>query len=259
MTRLLARIGRSTLAALATVGGVTLLLGRILRALYPPRYDARETWRSFYKVGVKSYAIVIMTATFTGAIMVIQSGHFVAKVQATSFVGWAAGFAVLAEIGPILIGLMFSGRVGANNTAELGTMAVTEQIDALRALAIDPIHYLAVPRFLAMIVMLFLLTALGDLFALLGGGLTAELILDLPFQVFLQQVIDAKLIDEYILGLVKGSVFGMSIAVVSCYFGLSVRGGATGVGRAVNASVVTSAIGIFVTDFIVGAAWVTWF
>ncbi len=258
MTRLLGRIGGSTLTALRILGGFGILLGRILRACYPPRYDARETWRSFYKVGVQSYLIVVMTALFTGAIMVIQSGHFVQKAQATSFVGWAAGFAVLAEIGPILIGLMFSGRVGANNTAELGTMTVTEQIDALRALAIDPIHYLAVPRFLAMTVMLFLLTALGDLFALLGGGLTAELMLDLPFRAFIQQVIEAHLIEEYILGLVKGSVFGMCIAVVSCYFGLNVRGGATGVGRAVNASVVAAAIGIFVIDFVVGGIWVIW-
>ena len=249
------RLGREVLAALAVVGGMTILLGQILRALYPPRYDGRETWRAFYKVGVKSYPIVILTAVFTGGIMVIQSGHFVAKTGATSFVGWAAGFAVLAEIGPILIGLMFSGRVGANNTAELGTMVVTEQVDALRALAIDPLTYLAVPRFLAMIVMLFLLTALGDLFALAGGAVTAAGLLDIPVKVFIHQVVDAELLDEYLLGLLKGSFFGMSIAIVSCYFGLTVKGGATGVGRAVNAAVVAAAIGIFATDFVIGISW----
>ncbi|MFT5435139.1 MAG: phospholipid/cholesterol/gamma-HCH transport system permease protein [Myxococcota bacterium] len=248
-------LGGSVLAVLELIGGLAIFFKQVLRSLVPARYDVRETWRAFYKVGVKSYAIVIMTATFTGAIMVIQAGQFVAKTQADSFVGWAAGFTVLAEIGPVLIGLMFSGRVGANNTAELGTMVVTEQVDALRALSIDPLNYLAVPRFLAMIVMLFLLTALGDLFALLGGGLTAELMINVPFEVFIQQVIDADLADEYVLGLVKGSVFGMSIAIVSCYFGFGVKGGATGVGRAVNNSVVVSAIGIFVTDFCVGLIW----
>lgn len=256
--RSVARIGRVVVQTLGVIGALAILYGRILRALFPPRYDMDETWRAFYKVGVKSYSIVILTAAFTGAIMVIQTGQFVVKWQATSFVGWAAGFAVLAEIGPVLIGLMFSGRVGANNTAELGTMAVTEQIDALRTLAIDPIQYLVVPRFLAMIVMLFLLTALGDLFALLGGAITADIMLDIPMEIFLQQTIDAQLQSEYILGLVKGSLFGMSIAIVSCHYGLTVRGGATGVGRAVNASVVVAAIGIFLMDFAVGAIWVAY-
>ena len=155
-------------------GGNHRIFLQILRALVPPKYDARETWRAFYKVGVQSYAIVIMTAMFTGAIMVIQAGGTIQASRATSFVGWAAGFTVLSEIGPVLIGLMFSGRVGANNTAELGTMVVTEQVDALRTLAIDPMNYLAVPRFIAMIVMLFLLVALGDLFALIGGAITSH-------------------------------------------------------------------------------------
>ncbi len=255
MTALLTRIGAATIAIFEIFGGLAILFWRILKTFFPPRLDGRETWRAFYKVGVKSYAIVVMTALFTGAIMVIQAGQFVSRASATSFVGWAAGFAVLAEIGPVLIGLMFSGRVGANNTAELGTMVVTEQVDALRALAIEPLGYLVAPRVLAMTVMLFLLTALGDLFALIGGGITSHLLLDVPFRVFVAQVIDADLVHEYILGLVKGSVFGLSIAVVSCYFGLGVRGGAVGVGRAVNNAVVAAAIGIFVTDLAVGLMW----
>lgn len=249
------RIGAAAVRILEIVGGLMILFARICRSLIPPRYDVRETWRAFYKVGVESYSIVILTALFTGAIMLIQTGQVVHRYQASSWAGWAAGFAVLAEIGPVLIGLMFSGRVGANNTAELGTMVVTEQIDALRTLAIEPIRYLVVPRFLAMIVMLFLLTALGDVFALLGAALTADAMLDIPFWIFLQQVFDAKLVDEYIVGLIKGSLFGLSIAVVSCYFGLNAERGATGVGRAVNASVVGAAIGIFIMDFAVGAIW----
>ena len=252
MTRALTLMGRRVIEILNLVGGITVFFLQILRALVPPKYDARETWRAFYKVGVQSYAIVIMTAMFTGAIMVIQAGGTIQASRATSFVGWAAGFTVLSEIGPVLIGLMFSGRVGANNTAELGTMVVTEQVDALRTLAIDPMNYLAVPRFIAMIVMLFLLVALGDLFALIGGAITSHFMLDISYSVFVSQVIDAQLLDEYILGLIKGSLFGMSIAIVSCYFGFTVKGGATGVGRAVNNSVVASAIGIFAIDLLVG-------
>jgi phospholipid/cholesterol/gamma-HCH transport system permease protein len=255
MTGVLHRIGRTTLGLLTLVGGLTVMFWQTMRAIFPFQCDGAETWRSFYKVGVKSYGIVIVTALFTGAIMVIQSGHFIAKTGATSLLGWGAGMAVLAEIGPILIGLMFSGRVGANNTAEMGTMVVTEQIDALRALAINPIEYLVVPRFIAMSVMLFLLTALGDLFALAGGALTADLLLNVPMDVFIQQIIAGHLLDEYLIGLVKGLLFGMSISTVSCYFGLTAQGGATGVGRAVNASVVISAIGIFIIDLAVGIAW----
>ena len=244
-------LGAKVLDLAQTVGGLSLVLGRILRALVPPRFDRDQTWLNFYKVGVKSYPIVVMTALFTGAIMVIQSGQYVKQTGATGLLGWGAGYAVLAEIGPVLIGLMFSGRVGANNTAELGTMKVTEQIDALRALAIEPINYLVVPRFLAMVVMLVLLTALGDLFALIGGALTSELILDVDWMVFFAGVIDGDLLDEFFVGLTKAAGFGASISVVSCHYGLTVSGGATGVGRAVNAAVVTSAIGIFVFDYII--------
>ena len=248
---LLASIGRNFLTSAETLGGIVLVLLRILRALLPPRFDRDETWLNLYKVGVKSFPIVIMTALFTGAIMVIQSGQYVKQTGATGLLGWGAGYAVLAEIGPVLIGLMFSGRVGANNTAELGTMKVTEQIDALRALAIDPVHYLVVPRFVAMMLMLLLLTALGDLFALVGGALTSQFILEVDWRVFYQGVVNSNLLDEYLTGLVKAVCFGGSISVISCHYGLTVSGGATVVGRAVNGCVVTSAIGIFVFDYIV--------
>src|SRR5688572_31270941 len=122
--------------------------------------------------------------------MVIQSGIFVQRFNATGLVGWAAGYAVFREVGPILIGLMFSGRVGANNTAELGTMTVTEQLDGLRALAIDPIRYLVVPRIVAMMVTLFALTVLGDLIALVGGGLFSWLILDIDYPTFKYSLIE---------------------------------------------------------------------
>jgi len=251
MTRILANIGALSLLSMETVGGITIVFMRTLWSLVPPRFDRDETWRNLYKVGVKSYPIVVLTALFTGAIMVIQSGHYVRQTGATGLLGWGAGFAVLAEIGPVMIGLMFSGRVGANNTAELGTMKVTEQIDALRTLAIEPFRYLVVPRFISMIVMLLLLTVLGDLFALGGGAITSELILGVDYRVFFQGVFESHLLDEFVTGLVKAITFGASISVVSCHFGLTVTGGATGVGRAVNASVVTSAIGIFVLDYFI--------
>lgn len=247
-----ARVGRAYLAFVAPVGGMVTLLFAILRRFFPPRFDGDETWRNLYNVGVKSAPIVVMTAIFTGAIMVVQVAFYVKKTGATSLIGYGVGFSVFAEIGPILVGLMFSGRVGANNTAELGTMKVTEQVDALRALSIDPIDYLVVPRFISMMTMLTLLMVLANLFAVFGAALTAQALIGLNWEVLVQDLIASHLLDEFMMGVVKAACFGVSISTLSCYFGLNVTGGATGVGRAVNNSVVANATAIFVLDFLVG-------
>jgi len=247
-----APVGRATNYVLETVGGASMILWRIMRALVPPRFDGHETWRQLDRVGVRSAPIVIVTALFVGAIMVIQTAFYVNKTGATSLLGYGVGFTVFAEIGPILIGLMFSGRVGANNTAELGTMVVTEQVDALRALAIDPMRYLVVPRFIAMMLMLTLLMVLGDLFAIIGAAATAQGLIGLDWRVLIANLIESHLLDELTMGIVKAACFGVSISCISCYFGLSVSGGAAGVGRATNNSVVANATAIFLIDFLVG-------
>ena len=247
-----ASIGQAVLNLLRTFGGACLLLGRVIRSLFPPRFDVHETWRQLYHVGVRSAPIVAVTALFVGAIMVLQSAYFVKRTGATSLLGYGVGFTVFAEVGPILIGLMFSGRVGANNTAELGTMVVTEQVDALRALAIDPLRYLIVPRFIAMMLMLTLLMVLGDLFAIAGAALTSDALLGVDWRVLVANLIESKLLDELVMGVVKATTFGVAISCISCYFGLSVTGGALGVGRATNNSVVANATAIFMLDFVVG-------
>jgi phospholipid/cholesterol/gamma-HCH transport system permease protein len=131
-------------------------------------------------------------------------------------------------------------------------MVVTEQVDALRALAIDPHRYLVVPRFVAMMVMLTLLMVLGDLFAVIGAAITSEILIGLDWRVLVVSLIDSHLLDEFTMGIVKAACFGISISCISCHYGLTVRGGAVGVGKAVNNSVVASATGIFVIDYIVG-------
>ena len=249
LKRPLRAIGRWFIAMSFEVGGVCLLQARILWALLPPRLDGPEMWKNLYQVGVKSFPIVVVTAIFTGAIMVIQSGIYVKRYGAEGLLGWGAGFSVLREVGPILIGLMFSGRVGANNTAELGTMVVTEQVDALRALAIDPINYLVVPRFLSMVLMMFLLVVVGDLTALVGGAFTSQYLLGVDMELFYWSLVTYVTLMDFMSGVIKSIAFGLAIGVISCHFGLTVRGGAVGVGRAVNNSVVASAIGIFVLDY----------
>jgi phospholipid/cholesterol/gamma-HCH transport system permease protein len=232
------------------VGGLAILLGQIVARLFPPRVDRYELVRNLHKMGVRSLPIVVVTALFVGAIMVIQAAPLVTRIEGSrSMIGWGAGFATLREVGPLLIALMFSGRVGANNAAELGTMVVTSQIDALRALAIDPISYLVLPRVISMVVTLFALTVIGDVVALLGAVAAAKGLLDVEPQQFANSLF--LLLDEWDLmtGLIKSIVFGLMIALTSCQFGLGVKGGAPGVGRAVNAAVVAAASGIFILDY----------
>lgn len=242
-------VGAGALAVARETGGIVTLTGQVLRSLVPPSLDGRELLRNLHKMGNRSVPIVVLTAFFTGGIMVIQSGIFVRRFNAMGLVGWGAGYAVFREVGPILIGLMFSGRVGANNTAELGTMTVTEQLDGLRALAIDPIRYLIVPRVVAMMVMLFCLTVLGDLVAIAGGALFAKLLLDVEVATFYHSFADNLKPEDFLHGLYKSIAFGAAIALSSCHFGITVRGGAVGVGRAVNAAVVAAAIAIMLLDF----------
>jgi len=191
----------------------------------------------------------VLTAFFAGGLMTMQSAPFVKKLGATGLAGWGAGYAVLREIGPILIGLMFSGRVGANNTAELATMTVTEQLDGLRALAIDPVRYLVVPRVVAMMIMLVALTVIGDLVALLGATLVGNVMLDINWSTMYYSFTDNLRPYDFLHGVYKSIAFGGAIAMSSCYFGVTVRGGAVGVGRAVNAAVVAAAVSIMLLDF----------
>ncbi len=244
-----ARVGRATFDVAAQVGGVTVLAARLARRMIPPRIDGPELLRNLYKMGNRSLPIVGVTALFVGAIMVIQAGVLIRRFGAEGLLGWGAGFATVREVGPILIALMFSGRVGANNTAELGTMTVTEQIDALSTLAIDPLAYLILPRVISMVTMLFVLTIFGDVLALLGAAYTGQALLGVSVATFWNGLLEAIRVWDVATGLIKSTLFGFIIALSSCHYGLSVTGGAPGVGRAVNASVVASATGVFVTDY----------
>ena len=179
MSRMVQAVGAGAMNVARDAGGIAIMAGRVLRCLVPPSMDGRELVRNMYRMGNRSVPIVALTAFFVGGIMVIQAGMYVKQFNAAGLVGWGAGYAIFREIGPVLIALMFSGRVGSNNTAELGTMTVTEQLDGLRALAIDPVRYLIVPRVVAMVVMLFILTVIGIMISIVGGMLFSKLLLDL--------------------------------------------------------------------------------
>jgi phospholipid/cholesterol/gamma-HCH transport system permease protein len=247
----LANVGASVIAVCETAGGMAILLGRILSRLFPPRVDGQEFSKNLYKMAVKSLPIVVVTALFTGAIMVIQAAQIVKRYGAEALLGWGAGFGTLREIAPLLTALMISGRVGANNTAELGTMVVTEQLDAMRVLAIDPIGFLIAPRFFSVVITLFMMTLFADALALFGAAYTGKGLLGVDPQTFYNGLTAGLLhFEDVANGLIKSVVFGTVIGLSSCYFGLSTKGGAPGVGRSVNATVVASAAGVFILDYL---------
>lgn len=245
-------VGESFLSLAEVAGGMGVLGGKVLFRIVTLRFDGRELIRNLERMGVRSIPIVIVTALFTGAIMVLQAAPLVQRFGAYGLLGWGAGFGTLREIAPLLTALMINGRVGANNTAELGTMVVTEQLDALRVLAIDPISFLVTPRSIAIVVTLFLSTVFADVLALVGAAYAGWGLLGVAPAVFFNGLTSGLLgISDVMNGLIKSVVFGIVMALASCQFGLGVKGGAPGVGKAVNATVVASAAGIFVLDYFV--------
>jgi phospholipid/cholesterol/gamma-HCH transport system permease protein len=248
----LGRLGRWFLDLASTIGGMGVLLGQVLSKVLRGDFDKGEVIRHLYRMGVHSLPIVVITALFVGAIMVVQAAPLVERFNAKGLLGWAAGFSTLRELGPLLTALMLSGRVGANNTAELATMVVTEQIDALRALAINPIGYLIAPRFLAMVFTFFLSTVFSDVLALVGAGAVGDVLLSVEPAIFFQGVFGDKLtFGDVAHGLIKSVFFGIVIALASCQYGITTKGGAPGVGESVKTSVVVSAIGVFALDYFV--------
>ncbi len=241
--------GAFFVAASRETGGVTLLLIKVLRRLIPPDFDFDEFRRCMLGMGYRSISIIIATAFIVGIILVIQAFVFVERYGLRSQLGWGAGFVTIRELGPVLFALMFSGRVGAHTSAELGTMTVTDQVDGLRCLAIDPLSYLVVPRFLAMVISLVMLTIIGNTVALLSASLVGKVLMEVEYHTFWSSLITMLTPWDYVTSLLKAGLFGAIIAVTSCHFGLTARGGAPGVGRAVNSSVVASAVAVFIVDY----------
>ncbi len=201
------------------------------------------------QIGVRSLSIVNLTAVFMGMVLALQMGIFLAKFGAQIFVSKIVGISLLREMAPVLTALMVGGRVGAGITAELGSMAVTEQIDAIRSLGADPIRKLVVPRLLALFVMLPLLTAIADAVGVAGGCLIAVTELRLSAEFYVTSLLQALAFSDFFSGLAKSFFFAYFVGIIACYNGLNVRGGADGVGRATTATVVASSVTILVADF----------
>ncbi len=203
-----------------------------------------------YQIGVRSISIVLLTCFFTGMVLALQTGYQIARFGAKVYIGIVVALSMVRELGPVLTALVVAGRVGAGISAELGSMQVTEQIDAMRAMATDPVKKLVTTRLIALLVMLPILTIIGDLVGIIGGMLISLYSLGLDFSFYKSTTIQALALQDMFTGLAKPVVFAFIIGIVGCHLGLTTTGGTEGVGKSTTMSVVTSSILIFLFDFL---------
>ncbi|MGI8554852.1 MAG: MlaE family ABC transporter permease [Pyrinomonadaceae bacterium] len=213
-----------------------------------PRYF-NEIIRQMDVIGVGSLSIVALTGFFTGAALVLQSFQILAYYGAQAQLGQMISFSLIRELGPVLSALMVSGRIGSAISAELGSMVVSQQIDAMRALGTDPLRKLVAPRIIALILMLPLLTVVSDVFGIIGGGFVANNLFGLDYNTYLSSVHDGTTIENIISGMTKPFFFGLIIGSISCYKGLNTSGGTVGVGLATTRAVVLASVVVIVADF----------
>lgn len=236
-------------STLETAGGLTILTGRSFVALVTPPWDFREWIREAEQVGVRSLGVALITTVFTGMVLALQTAYSLPSLGVKYYIGTVVSKSLTRELGPVLVALIVGGRIGAGMTAELGTMKVTEQIDAVRAMAADPVRKLVAPKLAATLIMLPSLTILGDLVGILGGLIVAVGELNLSAGLYLNDVLDALTFEDVLSGVGKSFVFGYFIAITACYNGLNARGGADGVGRATTNTVVLASVLVLMSDF----------
>jgi phospholipid/cholesterol/gamma-HCH transport system permease protein len=235
------------------IGALALFFGAIVRHLLKPPFEAGELLFQMYQVGVRSVPVVLIAGFFVGGVVVLQFDYALNLFGAEIYLGGITTSGLLREVGPVLVAVMIAGRVGAYITAELATMKVTEQVDAVRCLGVNPVQFLVVPRFLAVTAMIFVLTILGLIFALLGGALVGSLFLNMNLSFYFANI--RKLAAAWALfnGMLKSILFGIVVATISCYQGMKTEGGAEAVGRAVNTCLVHCSIAIFLLDYIIAS------
>jgi phospholipid/cholesterol/gamma-HCH transport system permease protein len=230
-------------------GRYVIFTGSSLFSIFQGPTRIRMTIRQMQFVGVQSLLIVLITGFFTGAVFAYQSKYAFEQVGAETMIGATVGMALVRELGPVLSALMVNGRVGSAMAAELGTMRVTEQIDALEAMAVNPLQYLVAPRIIAATLMVPALTAAFDLIGVIGSYLVCTKLLFInagPYIARLEWYMD---VDDPIGGLVKASVFGMILSSVGCFYGFHTKGGAEGVGIATTKAVVAAGVAILISDY----------
>ncbi len=249
-------IGLWVLKLLEESGRVMILFFRTLGLTFRPPFDLRGLLRQIERVGVNSIPVVLITGAFTGMVLALQSYTGFKRFNAEAFVGTVVALSMTRELGPVLSGLMVSGRIGSAMAAELGTMQVTEQIDALYTLATNPIKYLIVPRFLASLIIMPVLTVFADAVGMLGGYAVSVYLLGSNPTIYIRRTYDYLDLEDIYIGLLKACVFGMIIAIIGCYQGFNAQGGAEGVGKATTRAVVLSSLLILIANYFITALFV---
>ncbi len=249
MNGFLERVGRMFIRFFEQTGLWFRMLWRTAVYAIKPPYEFGEWLRQSVRVGFDSVPVVFLTTMFTGMVLALQTFYGFQRVHAENFVGSVVALAMLRELSPVLVGLMVTGRIGSSMAAEIGTMRVTEQLDALRALATDPVHYLFVPRVIAGIVMLPFLVILGDALGIYGGYIVAVKLMQTNPVIYEQNTFQYLTMKDMWSGVIKSSVFGLILTLTGCVRGYYTSGGAEGVGRATTNAVVSASLIILLSDF----------
>jgi phospholipid/cholesterol/gamma-HCH transport system permease protein len=235
---------------LLQMGRFVHMLGRVFAWTPRPPYDWRELLGQMVEVGVSSTPVVLLTALFTGMVLALQTFTVLKRFSAESYVGTLVALSMVRELSPVLTSLIVAGRAGSAMGAELGSMRVTEQIDALEVMATDPIHYLVVPRVWAAVLTMPLLVVMADGVGIGGGYLVSVVLMGANPVSYLNTSFQYTVLNDLLSGLIKAAVFGLLMATISCQQGFYTTGGAEGVGRSTTAAVVLSSIAILAADFL---------
>ncbi len=250
---LLDHLGKAILHNVEELGKIVVLFLSVLMWMVRPPLKLKNIFKQMEFVGVKSIFVVVLTGGFTGMVMALQSYHGFRLFSAQSMVGSAVALGMTRELAPVLTSLMVNARAGSAMAAELGTMRVTEQIDALYVMAANPVKHLIVPRVIAGVIMLPFLTIVADFVGILGGYFVGVDLLNINSGIFVKNITKHVDLDDIFNGLIKATFFGLILTLIGCYKGFHARGGAEGVGKATTEAVVLSAIAILVSDYFLTA------
>ena len=234
-----------------SLGSYALMVGEVFRDLTTRGVNARELARQIIKIGRDSLPVVLLTAAFTGMVLALQTAYGLQRFGAKNYVGNIVGLALVRELGPVLTAVMLCGRVGAGIAAEIGSMVVTEQVDAIRALGANPINKLVTPRIVAAMLAVPALVVFCTLVGIFGGQLVAVCELNQTAYMYHRALYYTIMVRDILDAMIKSAIFGFLVVSIACYHGLSAKGGTEGVGRATTTAVVTGSIAVFISDFFV--------
>jgi phospholipid/cholesterol/gamma-HCH transport system permease protein len=247
----LATLDRAARKGVSAVQQYALISGRALGNLFQRPFYGADILTQADIIGVGSIPIVILTGFFTGGVLALQSASTLAQFGAAAVTGQLVSFSMIKELGPVLTSLMVSGRNASGMASELGSMMVTEQIDAMRALGTDPLKKLVMPRIVATTIMLFFLTIISDSVGILGGAWVSVFLLGQDGSQYFHTAYQSLRYADLVQGMVKPLIFGLIIATIGCYYGMTTRGGTQGVGRSTTQAVVMSSVLIIASDFVI--------